>query len=654
MSVFIGNEYTSSGSFESMARERRYPEYSAAYPDGMNLQPDSDQHGKIVQAIMRRARSSHSEMQKRHYSWDKIDETMTAYIPVDESERLRKEKDSRKPVSIVFPVTYTIHQTIMTHYAMAELVDPFFRYQGKGPEDHAGAILLEKVIDSQFQQANAALNIYTMVSDALKYGFGGVSCVWEQVMGKRTAVRGTGFYSGFLNEFWPTGRERFPQDAVKFEGNRLVNIDPRRYLPDVNRPVHEVQEGEFSGWVERTNYMRLRQLEQQGELFNVKYLKGRSDCRSNLFPKDDAAKDMHSGGYEWGGRDSSPVDVIWMYIKVIPEDWHLGDGEDVELYIAGIAADGLLIKWERLDQNHGMIPLAITAPNFDGHSVCPISDLEVTYGSQNLINWLGNAHVKSQMQLVRNLFVYDPSQINSEDMNTPERSLVRARRKSFGSNLRDAIFQLPINDVTQKNLGDIGFITDLMQRVTGATDPLQGVDPNAPERRSADEAKGMRQSAFARVAKMIRLINWQAKRGLGTLYAEHTQQYMSQQTWAQTLGNWPQALAMQYGPSQPIPVTPEDIVVNYDVMVTESGSSGGESVEAAVQVFQAVASNPMLMQQFDMTRIFMDVARLAGFKNLQDYMRMGGTINPVVQGTEQIQGQVDAGNIVPMAQGAVA
>lgn len=640
-------------SIDGLAQEK--PE-KYDYPDGLKLQPGSEQHNKIVNWVMRRARNSYSMIEKRFPAWDKIDETCTAYIRTDDSERLRIRKDSRKPVSIVLPITFTIHQTLLTHWTTSRLINPFFRYKGQAPEDTTPAILMEKVVDANFQRAKCALNIYTMWSDALKYGFGGAACCWERKMGKKMGVRDTGFYStsfGPQPQWWPTGQERVPEPTVKFEGNCLVNIDPRRYLPDPNVPVHEVQRGEYTARVDRTNYNNLAELERQGKLFNVKYLKRIGDCRSKLFPKDRSPRDRWEMDDNSKADDTRPCDVIWMDARLIPKDCELGDSEDVEMWSFGVAADGLLIQAEKSEDIHDMFGIAISAPNYDGHSTTPISDLEVTYGSQHLCNWLINSHVNSKNALIKNKIVYDPSRINSEDMNDPGRHLIRARRRAFDSNMKDSIFQIPLNDVTAGNINEAQFVMDFMKMVTGATDGLMGSDPNAPERRSAQEAAGLRQSALARVEKTAMISALQAENELATMFAENTQQYMSQETYAKTVGTWPQELAMIYGPNVPIPVGPNQIVCDYDILTTDRGINGGQDLATMQNLFNTVVSNPELMQLFDVGRMFMGLADVAGYENTSEFLRSGAGMAPQVMGQEQIAQEAQAGNIVPVGQASL-
>lgn len=627
------------------------------YPYGLDLQPDAEQHTKLSQNIMRRALNSHSMMKRRHGSWDEIDRTLTAYIPTDTKEQDVLERDPRKPVSIVFPITYTVLMTLLTHWTLSRR-GKVPRYEGQAPEDHVGSILLEKVNGLHMRRCKGEERLYYMRRDALAYGLGGVSCIWERNIETRTGVEDMGFYSAAGGEpfFWPTGKQKTVKEVV-CEGNKLVTIDPRRYLPDPNVPVHEVQSGEYAGWVERTNIMRLKALERQGELFNVKYVEQMGQGRSTLIPIDDNARDRDGLRNENISDDTRPVDVIWMYCRIIPKEWKLGAGEDPEMWLLAVAGDLIVIQAERMDANHGKIPIAVSAPNADGHSISPVSSLETTYGMQKVADFEINSHVASQRKLIKNLLVFDPSQINSEDMKAGK-SMVRARKRAFGTPLKDAIFQVPMNDVTQANMANLAQLVDMIQKTSGAS-MLEGDMRGLPERPTAEGLQGANRNALSRIELIAYLSMLQAEDDITYFFAEHTQQYMSQQAWVDATGEWAQVLQMQYGPMRKIPVSPMDIVIDYDILTSYDGIMGGENVDAAVQTFQLAATNPMLSMNFDVVRLFSNLARMAGFKNIDDYrLNTGGMMpnaQPVVAGMEQIQGQVDAGNLMPVPQqGAVA
>ena len=73
------------------------------YPEGLDLKPDSEFHTKLRNKIWQRARESRNVMSNRFSAWNEIDRTLTAYIPLKDKEKTLKQKDSTKPVSIVFP-----------------------------------------------------------------------------------------------------------------------------------------------------------------------------------------------------------------------------------------------------------------------------------------------------------------------------------------------------------------------------------------------------------------------------------------------------------------------------------------------------------------------------------------------------------------------
>lgn len=94
-------ERTASGGYEGSSASYEY-----SYPQSLDLKPGSKLHAKIKSEVLQRARVSHDVMQTRFSSWNKIDQTLTCYMPTDEAEKQVKDADSRKPVSMVVPYTY--------------------------------------------------------------------------------------------------------------------------------------------------------------------------------------------------------------------------------------------------------------------------------------------------------------------------------------------------------------------------------------------------------------------------------------------------------------------------------------------------------------------------------------------------------------------
>lgn len=640
------------GRLFSMSEDLNYK-----YPNNLNLIPASQDHARLTKEIYIRAMESSNEMSKRYASWRKVDQTLTAYVKLDESEQNIKDKDDRKPVSIVVPYSYATLETILTYLVSAFLEDPIFRYIGSGPEDVVGAILMEKVIEQQTRQFKAALSLHTMFRDSLSYGMGVVTPTWDRKWGWKAVVQDSGFMSALFGRFMSTGKVRGREETILFEGNRIKNIDPYMFLPDPNIPITDLQHGEFVGWIEQTNYMKLIELEKNdSDIFNVKYLKGlgpggRSQfnkARSEAGRSDKFGTSTNAYG---AGMTTAPIDVVWMYWTMIPKDNKLGKEEYPEKWLFGLAADKVLICAKRLDLNHNMYPVAVCAPDFDGYSSTPVSRLELMYGMQEALDWLFNSHIANVRKAINDMLIVDPSLINMADLQDPRPGkLVRMRRSAWGRGVENAVKQLQVNDITRSHIGDAASIIDYMQRTSAATDSVSGMIRKSGERVTAQETRDTRQSALSRLTKAAKIVSLQAMQDIGYMMASHTQQLMSKDLYVKATGTWADVLKQEYPDQSSIHVSPLDVIVDYDLVVKDGSTPTGDS-EGWVEVFRIMAQQPQLYQSFDMVRIFKHIARIMGAKDINEFVLKSGPVSPVqIESSDKIQKGVQQGNMVPIEQ----
>jgi len=591
------------------------------YPEELDLRPSSKLHQRIKDEVLSRARESANVMSSRFSSWNDIDKVLTCYIETDKKENLVKEKDSRKPVSIVFPYTYAIMETLLSYLVGAFFQDPIFRYEGTGPEDVVGAILLEKIIDIQCNKNKVALNLHTMLRDSLGYGLGVVAPTWKT--------------------------------NKRFSGNALENIDPYLYLPDVNVAVHEVQKGEYSGWVSKTNYMDLLTEEQQGnDLFNVKYLKRLRGRKTSIYQGDNSARNKKSGFSKTQTEYTTfPVDVIYKYVKIIPKDWELGSSEYPEIWHFGLASDEVVIKARPAGFDHGMFPITVCAPDFDGYSSVPLSRLEMLQGLQGTLDWLFNSHIANVRKAINDMLVVDPFLVNVKDIESPEPGkIIRLRRPAWGKGVKDAVQQLQVNDITRGNIADSSWIVQWMQKISGSDDSMMGsLRQGGPERLTGAEYQGTRAGSVSRLERLARVIGLQSMQDIGYFFAAHTQQMMEESTYVKAAGDWQELLLEEFAHERGrIPVNPNDLNINFDVLVRDGSVPGGNFSDAWIRLFDILGKNPELAQEFDVVRVFKHIARNMGAKNVNDFVRRGGNIQPNMQTSDQVNQGVAAGNIMPM------
>jgi len=631
-------------------------DYSDVYPEGVDLTPGSEIHNRLVDEILHRASDSHDIMSQRYDSWNKIDEVLTAYIPVDEAEKAVKEGDPRKPTSILFPYSYAMMETTLTYLMNAFLQYPMFRYEGQSPEDTVGAALLERVIQFHTEKSKVGLNLHTMFRDNIAYGLGVVHPTWEIKHGTRT-MKHTDYDFVAGGQTLETGQSRKSESAILFEGNALQNVDVYSYLPDPNIPVQEAQNGEFVGWVVRDNYMNLLVDENNKDtMFNVRYLRALNDATSQ-YAEDNSNRELkttNNADKETASGTTNRVDVIHMYVHLIPAEWGLGDKEDPERWYFQLAGDDVIIAAGPANFDHNLFPVAVAASEFDGYSALPVSRMEIIYGLQSTLDWLFNSHITNVRKAINDMLIVDPYLININDLKDPQPGkLIRMRRPAWGRGVTNAVQQLNVNDITRANMADSAYMTSWMEKIMGVDGASMGsLRSGGPDRLTAAEFQGTQAGGVSRMERMARVIGLQAMQDIGYMFASHTKQLMTEDVYVKTTGRWQETLLTKFGvgAEERVKASPFDLLIDYDVMPRDGSVPGGNfNAQTWTGMFETMSKSPELMAQFDMVRLFKYIAIQSGAKNVDDFDRRL-SVQPEMVPDAEIQRKVAEGSIIPANQ----
>jgi hypothetical protein len=623
--------------------------YSYKYPNGLDFRPGTELHDKIRNKIWEYSRLSRNEMSKRFSSWRETDKILTTYICPDDKDKKSEAKDKNKPVKIVFPYSYSMLEALLTYLSMAFFQSPMFKYEGVEDDDTVGAMLMEMVINLHCVKNKVILPVHTVLRDSLAYGVGVGIPEWKRRYGKKIIKSSVITESGLGSE-----EQIFKNtvDTLLFEGNSLSNIDPYMYLPDPTVSSVNTQDGEFVGWIDRTNYMNLLSEENESDssLFNVKYLKHKKDKRSTL-SLDQSDRQMKFGKTDNRTTNSgtlSPVDRIRMYITIIPKDWKLGNSEVPEKWYFELASDDIVIACEPANHNHGMYPVAVASPEFDGYSPTPIGRMEIIYGLQHTLDFLFNSHIENVKKAINDMLIVDPYLVNIKDLEDPQPGkLIRLRRPAWGRGVDKVVQQLQVTDITRMNISDSAYITQWMDRISGADQSMQGaLRQGGPERLTSGEFQGTRSSAMSRLQRLAMIISTQFMQDIGTMFAVHSQQYMEQAAYVQITGRYAEQMVKNFG-SNKKRVNPDDLLINYDLVVGDGSIPGGNFSSAWLDLFKTIGTTPELMQQFDVTRIFTYIAQQLGAKNVEDFRRNINQMQTQQMPDQQVMQQVQAGNLVP-------
>ena len=658
-------------------------QFDYTYPESLDLHPDSEQSKDLTRRILERARAAQDVIKTKYDVWNRIDELLNVYIPLDQDEKDILKKDRRKPVSFVVPTLHFILETLLTQIMSVFSRGKLFTYEGVGPEDVVKAAMLELVVDDQVRRGKAKLALYPLLRDAFAYGFGAAFISWRKEMGYKTGVEDTGFTSTLDGSFMQTGKTRVRIPSVTYEGSVIRNINPRLYLPDPNVPIADVQESEFVGWVAQETMTGLMGRENIGSegIFNSRYLRF-IDGRSNFATSTNNAEYFNFDRFQSGsmegddrrGRTSAlrPIDVIYMYINLIPNDWGLPvtdvnnnpNGEFPEKWFFMLAGDQVILNAKPLGLDHNKYPIVVAAPTSDGYSSTNVSELEIILPSADLINFLVNSHVHNLRKVANDMIVLDPSRINIHDARNPDAGkIIRGRKAGWGLPLKESIFQLGINDITRNNFVDINAINNIIQRSTGASDPIQGQPRQNSAEVSAAEFTGVQSSALGRIEKALELIDLQAIQPIGFFFAAHTQQLLSQETYVRISGDWEEKFREDYGIAQNaintqngrLKVTPFDLDANFDVIAHDASSRSAQFAQQWVQLIQVLSQiaqfQPGIVQKIDFSRVFNHIARSIGAKDVDQFYfkNLPRTQNSNIQLTpdQQVLSALQQGQLQP-------
>ena len=84
-------------------------------------------------------------------------------------------------------------------------------------------------------------------------------------------------------------------------------------------------------------------------------------------------------------------------------------------------------------------------------------------------------------------------------------------------------------------------------------------------------------------------------------------------------------------------------------MIIRDGSiPGGNFSQIWIDLFKTIGTDQELRQTFDIVRIFTYIAQQLGAKNAEDFKRNVNNIQPATMPDEQVEQQVQAGNLVPV------
>jgi hypothetical protein len=605
-------------------------------------------HDYVVEQVRLRRRMSEAKFSARHSKWKQDDETFVSYMPERDADRLRRgsRELGGKPefTTLYIPFDYAVLMSAHTYMTSVFLGrSPPFQYTGWNENSETGALAIETLINYQTVVGRALAPLYIWLMDGAKYGLGVVGNYWCEE--QHFVTREVEVPDEFLGvPLGTTHTEIQTMEVAGYKGNKLYNVRPYDFLPDPRVTPANFQQGEFAGRLTNTSWNEVVRKVKAGYFHaaNAAYLKekGNSGGGGEFYNKHSSHIDYPENPQDtlFGSVDGMrSYELCEMYIELIPSEWDLGTSDYPEKWLFCVVDDDCVIGCRPLGDITNKYPFAVIEYEIDGYAMFKRGLMELAKPMTDVITWLVNTHFYNTRKSLNDMFIVDPTRVVMKDVLDPGAGkVIRLKPEAFGTDVRTAITQLPVQTATQGHINDTAVMAQLIQRVTGVNDSIMGMMQGGG-RKTATEVRTSSSFGINRLKTVTEWISATGWQDLAMMMVSNSQQYYDASMKIRVAGaQW------QFAPEY-LQVNPQDIAGQYDFIPVD----GTLPVDRYAQVnlwsslLQQVGQMPQVAAQYDFGKIFAWIAQLGGLKNIDKFK-----IQIAPPGAMQQQAQ--AGNVIPL------
>ena len=586
------------------------------------LVPNSQLHNDVLAKLVGRLDYSERSMQAFYSRWNVNEKKVQAYINLPDYEKVLKEmtKAAEPPqiVSITVPYTYATIWTIVTYLVHTFCGQkPIFKIEANSGESVKPAANMELVLQYNADHTKLVAALFQWFLDDAMYGVGVTRTLWSVEKAKRTVWQAQPMVPGLASSIQ---KVRMRVEKVTYEGNSVVNVDPFLFFPDPRVPMSQVaRNGEFVFWRSYEGKYNLKLEELAG---NLKWVDNIPELPRDTFGSSSSksVRNKLVGGEGTPGdpntRDSRSeafYQVDQGTVLLVPKQWGLGDGEVPEKWIFSIGNKGQIIQAEPFDADHSKHPVNVIESTTLGYGFGQPGTVDMLGPIQDSLSWFINSHIYNVRATLNNMWVVDPSMIEMQDLKRPTPGkLVRMKRSAYGQDVRAALSQLPVQDVTGGHITDMQLFMRMGDQLSAVNDNLRGIQSSGG-RKTATEVRTSGEAGASRLAARARYISAQGLTDMAEMMSLNCQQYMSEAFFYQVVG--------KNGAMDSFLVNPPEVAGDFKYPVSD-GSLPTDKVallEVWKEIWMAVAQSPVLSQQYDQVGIFDYVAELGGAKNISQF-----------------------------------
>lgn len=619
---------------------------------------DIKHNGKMASTILSACRERIRQSSKQHTTrvkqWRQSEETFTLYMPEsanDELRRLKREDGTPQYTTIQMPYSYAVAMAAHSYWSSIFLSrSPVLQYMGNTDEGEDQVLAVEALHNYQMFKGNILPSLYIWLQDVPKYGEAWLLNYWREDKTRYSSIEMVEEkYLGMIKS-GSFKKKKVVREVISYQGNSTTNIHPSKVFTDPRYTRGRFQEGEFVAIETELSRNQLVVGAQQSQYINIDRLVAQTqhgETNEEGHYEESADPLLERPNVEdfstyYDPKASDVYEVYEFYITLIPKLWKLSSGDMPEKWVFTVDKNfTTVIEARPMGNIHDKYPLTYLEIEPEGYAKYSRSMIELFSPIQNTIDWLINSHFFNVRQVLNNQWLMDPSRVEERDFETNEPGLaVRLKPAAYGTDVRTALMQLPVSDVTQAHMSDLAVMYDMGERL-GVNDPMMGIT-SPSSRRTAQEIRGDQSFGVSRLKTNAEYFSATGFSQLASMFLSNSQQFYNAEQKLRIAGHAAETAGMPF-----LNVTPESIAGQYSFEPVD----GTLPVDrfAMVNLWQQLITNmyqvPQVVQQYDLGKIFGYVAQLGGIKNLN---RFKVEILP----DEQMANQAAAGNAVPIPGGA--
>jgi len=605
-----------------------YADQLANYED-ISTVMTSTEEDKIVQYIGQLVKLSHDEISKRYSHWREADRAHDVYVPPDATKFREKA---------VIGQTRAIADTVIT-YLMAAMTgrNPMFQLEGLDKNSRKASPIIERILHAQMRRTAGEARILQIFMDSVRYGVSPTKISWD---GSRNT-------------------------------NAITNFNPRRYFPDprVNWGSHD-----RAGFVvvsEPTTYdhlyttgeypkvMKYRGLRDQAVRGGKGWIGNRFvEEKGRAFRIDQSSPKRGEMGLFKIGR-ARIHDEAWIRI---PGDLIGVPQFGMMWLVVSVLDESVCIKF-RLSPVGKQFPILPGGLFYDAHKTFSQSLYDLLLPMHDIMNWLLRSRIDNVQSSLTNLIFADPTQVNIMDL--IERNPWGIVTAMPGFNAQEGVKIVQIPDVTRGHWDDISRLADMEQRVSAASDAQQGMPTG--DVRTATEIQRLTQLGSQRLGVISRVMSSTTLRPAVHMMVSNIQDSLDFEDSVNVgSASVPESIRGMVEDGY-ISATSRDVQgkINYLVVDGTLPLEPTRSPETWMKMIQVVGQTGLSME-VDQKGMAMEAIKSMGVPDVDRFVLSEEAMaNPspsqqfqlseqqrgmAVQGDEQIDRDVQAGNLVPLSE----